>query len=541
MDHLRPGGEMKRRDPAQPTASQLLPLGSAWQELLTKAYFWPGVIACLGVTALWASLRARSTTVDAVVNGITIAVPIYYLVVGLLLTAAGAYAIYRMAGKPKAWWLMPVVIAAVALLTDTPLMSWLQVTFRLIGPIRDDDSVIGGFAYNLFRAGLPEELLKAIPVLVGVYLGKVALEHVNRKSPAHQLSVVEPLDGLIIGAAAGFGFAFTETLFDYVPRFMLFNREVIVGMIAVLKTKGLTVQLPAGELNVQKVILDLYAAMVKAMGPDGAQQALHKIIVRNPSAGLELLLPRLLGNFFGHAAYAGVFGYFIGLAAMVRTQKARTVLTGLAIACSLHAAWNAAASKSSLAMFAIALMAFVMLAVCVIKARQISPERSQLMASQLVGTAHTAPAMATASPPGVPTFDRTAAAQRAEHRDMPAPAAVGGALARAATPAAGSITWDDESSLRMIEVGTARVPATVGARLWERQVPGITSSRGDGVVAEVSANPADPAVLGLKNLSLQTWIVTLPHGQTRELASGRSIRLEPGMRLALGEMVVQIR
>jgi hypothetical protein len=214
----------------------------------------------------------------------------------------------------------------------------------------------------------------------------------------------------------------------------------------------------------------------------------------------------------------------------------RTLLTGLAIACSMHAAWNAAAGTSSLTMFAIALGAFVMLAVCVIKARQISPERSQLVASQILGAPVVTPAAARpALRPQGPLDPHTGMA--------PASLAgsVGGHLTRAAEQPPGSITWDDDAGQRIVEIGSARIPAAVGARIWERQAPGAVSSRGDGVVGEVSANPNDVAVLGLKNLSSQPWPVTLPSGQQRELAPGRSIRLEPGMRLVIGDLVAVVR
>jgi hypothetical protein len=104
-----------------------------------------------------------------------------------------------------------------------------------------------------------------------------------------------------------------------------------------------------------------------------------------------------------------------------------------------------------------------------------------------------------------------------------------------------SITWDDDSSQRIVELGSARIPAAVGARLWERQAPGATASRGDGVVGEISANPNDPSVLGVKNLSQQTWAVTLADGTARELAPGRSIRIEAGMKLKIGDLLAVVR
>lgn len=523
MDNPRPGGQMKSRDPAEPSRSQLLPLTGAWQEVLTKPYFWPGVLACLGLTAMWATVGSRGLSVHVPVpgvRGVQVQLPLYYVVLALLLTAAGAYAIYRMVGKPKAWWLMPAVIAFLAVLCDTPVMGTLQTLFGLVGSDRSDGSIVGGFFHHLFRAGLPEETIKAIPVAIGVYIGARLLARLHPSHPARQFAVLDPLDGILIGAAAGFGFAFTETLFDYVPRTMIANEHVLTGMLAELKSKGVGVTIKPGA-SPTGLASELYAALVSLFGRDSAQLRLDRIVAGSPSAGLELLLPRLVGNVFGHAAYAGVFGYFIGLAAMKPGQRLKTLGIGLAIACALHASWNAAASKSSLFMFAVAMAAFVMLAVCIVKARQISPERSQLLASQVVA------APASAAP------------------QVLRPQAPGPATAAAPVPAAPampkSMTWDDDSNLRILEIGSARIPATVGARLWERQAPGALSARGDGVVAEVTAHPQDPALLGLKNLSQQAWTVTLVDGTRRELAAGRSIKLEPGMALVIGELTAVVR
>lgn len=535
MDNLRPGGEMKSREPTEPTRSQLLPLGGAWQELVTKPYFWPGVLACLGLTALWATLSSSGLTflMEAPgMRGMKVAVPAYYFVVGVMLTAGGAFAIYRMAGKQKAWWVMPGVVVFAAVLTESPIMTWLQVTFGLIGANRSDGSVIGGFVYNLFRAALPEEILKSIPVLIGIYIGAKLLGRMQAGHPARQLAVLEPLDGLLLGAMAGFGFAFSETLIGYVPRQMLINGDVAGGMFDLLRSRGMNLKLPSGPVDLAALIQELYKIFIASFGQDGAQLQLNRIVARSPSAGLELLLPRLFGDVFGHAAYAGVFGYFLGLAAMKPAHRAKTVLTGLAIACALHASWNAAAGKSSLFMFLIALAGFVMLAVCIIKARQISPERSQLVASQIVDV-RPRPATSQPLPPVQALRPQTA------QPTAPAATPLPGAAAAAQAPA--SITWDDDSNQRVLEIGSARIPATVGARLWERQAPGATASRGDGVVAEVNASPNDPAVLGLKNLSMQAWQVTLADGTRRELAPGRSIKLEAGMRLVIGDLVAQVR
>ncbi len=48
-------------------------------------------------------------------------------------------------------------------------------------------------------------------------------------------------------------------------------------------------------------------------------------------------------------------------------------------------------------------------------------------------------------------------------------------------------------------------------------------------------------MLGLKNLSDTAWQVTTASGQQRELLPGRSIRLEAGLAIRVGEMVAHVR
>jgi hypothetical protein len=174
------------------------------------------------------------------------------------------------------------------------------------------------------------------------------------------------------------------------------------------------------------------------------------------------------------------------------------------------------------------------------KARTIAPDRSQLVASQIIDrfAARSARSTTASAPVGTP------AAPARPQASAPTPVGPLPSAAKyqaPAAPLAGSITWDDESNLRIIEVGTARVPASVGARLYERQVPGSHAVAGDSVIAEVSANPNDPNVLGLKNLCDAAWQVTTAAGQERELLPGRSIRLEAGLAIRMGEMVAHVR
>ena len=547
----RPGGEMKSRASEAPTRSQLLPLGGQWQELMTKPYFIPGLVVCVVIALLFTLMSSSSAHVQVMAYGaIPVNIPMYSIVLALCIVGGGAFAVYRMAGKPKAWWLMPAVAVFTALLVSSPVMSMLQGLFGIGGgSAGKGDTFVISFVKMIFRAGLPEESLKAIPVLFGVFLGWKLMIRRDASGMARQFAVLDPLDGILIGVASGFGFAFAETVLQYVPGTIVDSTQTVAGLLMVLQQQGLRIQLPQDTSNIQD-IYNLFVLLGKKIGVERATFELQQIIANRQGVGLQLMIPRLLSDVFGHAAYAGIFGYFIGLAALKPVGRVKTILIGLAVAVTIHALWDAT-TGSAFTYFLLSMVAFVGLAIAIMKARTIAPDRSQLVASQIIDrfaarSARSATASAPVGPAAAPARPTTFATSPQTTGFAPGTPPMGPLPSAAkyqapAAPLAGSITWDDESNLRIIEVGTARVPASVGARLYERQVPGSHAGAGDSVIAEVSANPNDPNVLGLKNLSDTVWQVTTTSGQQRELLPGRSVRLEAGLAIRIGEMVAHVR
>jgi RsiW-degrading membrane proteinase PrsW (M82 family) len=516
MDQKRPGGEMRGSGNHEPTRSQLLPMRDKWQDLPHKAFFWPGIITVITVLLLFQYAGHPDEGIQVhlpvavVAKGVVIAhtlmavtVPYYTVILALLITLGLAYAVYRVIGKKTVWWLMPAVAVTTAVLVQSPLMDLLQSLFRFGMSDPGSEAFVTGFVRMIFMAGLPEEIMKAIPVAAGVW---IALKVTDRQSPAWALRVTEPLDGILIGVASGLGFAFVETVFQYVPK---------------------------------------------------------EILHHGAGSGLELMIPRLIGNISGHCAYAGVFGYYIGLAAMKPAHRVKLLLVGLAIAAGLHAGWDGAAgADSSFLMLVFALGSFGMLAAAIVKGREISPVRSQLLASQILDRPTPAPRAAAATagsaPAGMspaqgaplahsdPAAHPTPSTEAATLQAAPVQAAAAGpvapvAPAKASSSPQRSITWDDSPDSCFVEIGTARVPMTLGTRLYERQAPGTKSSRGDSIVAEVNANPNDATMLGLKNLSNQIWHITTDDGDRRDLAPGRSVRIARGMRIALGDLVAVVK
>ncbi len=85
------------------------------------------------------------------------------------------------------------------------------------------------------------------------------------------------------------------------------------------------------------------------------------------------------------------------------------------------------------------------------------------------------------------------------------------------------------------------IPLTHGTRLSTQEIPGLEPLSADNIVAEVSHNPQNPTVLGLKNYSHQSWITTLSNGEQIQIDTGRSIKLAAGTKINFGSVEGEIR
>ncbi len=217
------------------------------------------------------------------------------------------------------------------------------------------------------------------------------------------------------------------------------------------------------------------------------------------SAGLDLLLRRIGGDIAGHIAYSGYFGYFIGLAMLRPKNRWITIGIGWLCAAALHTLWDTIDSVPIL--LAVGIVSYGFLGAAILKARQISPSRAENFATQLYRGG--------GAPPPPPS-------QPAAYAPPPplAPAA-----AFSTPPAPHALTFF---------VAGRRLLLTPGRRLTEAEMPGLQASAGDGVVAEVTRRPADPKILGLRNLSTASWMASTSTGESREIPSGKTIRLAPG-------------
>jgi RsiW-degrading membrane proteinase PrsW (M82 family) len=306
------------RSAAPITLSQLFPIFSTGLGLRRKAYLWPALVTVGFVVSLF----------------VAVGHPIgFNLLLATYLALAAYYLVYRLCGKRKPWWVLLAAATLSMLLIRSPLLPLLIGLFRgiLPGQVPQPDEAMP--FWNLlvrmfFGAGLLEELLKALPLLILWAVGRRL-----RGAWSERVGIGEPLDGILLGAASAVGFTLLETLGQYVPDL------------------------------IQNTTLQVGASVSQDMG-------------------LQLLIPRLLGAISGHMAYSGYFGYFIGLAALRPDYCWRVLGVGYLTAALLHALWNTMGAVSPLLLALSGMLSYGCLAAAILKARSLSPTRAQNFATQ---------------------------------------------------------------------------------------------------------------------------------------------------------------
>jgi RsiW-degrading membrane proteinase PrsW (M82 family) len=257
---------------------------------------------------------------------------LFNLLLAAYLAGAAYYFIYQLCGKHKPWWLLTGVAASTMLLLLSPVLDGFIWVFRevLRGQIPTEENAVS-FPELLLRmflgAGLMEELLKVVPLLVLYWLTR------QMRSPwRERLGIHEPLDGIILGAASAVGFTLIETLGQYLP--------------------------------------EIYQATLSA--GEGAAQL----------ASLQLLIPRVLGSVSGHMAYSGYLGYFVGLSVLRPRKRFLILSVGYLTASILHALWNVTGIFSPVLLATVGVLSYAFLGAAILKARELSPTRSQNFATR---------------------------------------------------------------------------------------------------------------------------------------------------------------
>lgn len=300
------------------TLSQLFPIVSTGRDLRHKAYLIPVILTVVCVVGMFIAVGNAA---------------VFNLLLAGYIAGAAFYFVYQLCGKHKPWWLLLSVGLMTALLLLSPVLDLFIFIFRGILPGQIPQGKASGnfltiLVQMFFGAGLMEELLKALPILLFAVVGTQL-----RSPQREEVGVWEPLDGILLGSASAVGFTLLETLGQYVPN-IISNTTLQAGA-------------EIGQL-----------------------------------VGLQLLIPRILGSIGGHMAYSGYFGYFIGLSVLKPAQRWQILGIGYLTASGLHALWNASGIVSFLVLAGVGIVSYAFLAAAILKARAISPTRSQNFATR---------------------------------------------------------------------------------------------------------------------------------------------------------------
>jgi RsiW-degrading membrane proteinase PrsW (M82 family) len=184
--------------------------------------------------------------------------------------------------KPTGGWRFPVISFFMTGVMLLPMMRWCYTLIpqALLATTFSTSSFESLFGM-IFLVGYPEEVLKAVPVLV--YL-------------LWKRQEVEPLSAIAIGVFAGLGFAAFENL-GY--------RELMVGNSV---------------------------AMTENAGVDGLAEGVQTAV--------NLALLRTFSLVLFHAVWSGITAYFLAVACLLRKRVAALVFVGITVAALLHGFHN---------------------------------------------------------------------------------------------------------------------------------------------------------------------------------------------------------
>jgi len=399
---------------------------------------------------------------------------IFRNVLGIGIGLGCFYVLYSLGGKKKSWWVFGLATIFTMVLMLSPLFHlFFLVFYDMIGTPQGDAINQLSFGRQIIGRFCSTGMMEEFVKIIPVLLMWKWTRRM--KSPMREKAgVTEPLDGILIGAASALGFVFVETLLQYAPNAVM----GVAGSIAK--------QLPHLPTELYLLAGDVF--------------------------GLQSVILRILPELSGHMAYSGYFGYFVGLAAMKPKHMWKLLITGYLSAAGLHAIWDLFCDRPGIGVYLqlpMMIVFYAFLVAAILKARQISPLRAQNFATVVVNS------------PAPIAQGAAAGASRA-----PAPAPVAQPVALKPLPA--------DNNCMQLRIARKMLPLRDGQRFADSDIPGLRSTAADGIVAAVSRNPKDPSMIGLLNLSSSTWKAALPNGDSREIPSGRSVRLVSATRIDFG-------
>jgi len=324
----KPAMPIVPRDHDEASFSEMVPFRSSKINLKKSPLMLFGVVTALVTPFMFGILGTMMAAQDVASKHQAFLVQAQAAVFYILFIMTMAVYVYSRSRRPL--WHLALVFGSIAFLANSStLFPILVYPFRSMIPGivemgLSQTSVLQSFIGMFFIAGLAEEWLKAIPILVAAWIAyRVAAGSSADKGFLGSFKLTGPLDGVVMGVFAGAGFIFSETAFQYVPNEVM---KVVQG---------------SGSAD---------AGMLQA---------------------LSLLLPRVFGGITGHMGYSAIVGYFIGLSVIRSKHRLKLILTGWLVASLLHGLWNSFGTHYNILYYPIAIVTVVVAIGGLLKGRQI--------------------------------------------------------------------------------------------------------------------------------------------------------------------------
>jgi RsiW-degrading membrane proteinase PrsW (M82 family) len=475
-----PGGKRSHSQGIPPSVSEIIP---TIRLLETREWIRKGSIIPISITLVAVFVMEFAALQDAP----------WYELYGLMavsfMAVESVHTIYKLCGIRKPiWWLvlMAVVTFVICRLIATDCNTFSAysrftdyIPSKLIGTA---DTFFDRWAGNFFSAAMPEEIVKILPVIFAFLFARFL------PSPwRERLGVREPLDGVLLGSTSAMGFNAAESTYRYF-----------------LKLNCMTY-------------------------PAHMQLAHDKVAL--------LIFPRALGEVAGHAAYTGFLGYAIGLAIVRPRRRWFTLLSGFVIATLAHSLYDATVELSgfySILSLFVAIACYALLAAAILKAREISPTRAYNFATNFMRGLPGDSAFPVPS-----AFHDSGSYQMPETKPLAEEKSSSETTApQQSTPQAAPVPAGPVKTVPLaftFYVAGKVFLLTHGFKIMAGDIPGLSASAEDGVVAEVVSSPKHPGEFGLRNCSTATWKIRLPGGVEGEVPPEKAIRLARGIVFTFGD------
>ncbi len=295
-----------------PTMTKIIPMSKSGflQTIIHQPFF------LFGLMTVVAGLLMFGLLITGLETGEKLYVYLYELILGIYFGGMIIIAVRQVANSHIPFWFLfsAALLTAVLVFIGIPLFP-LSLVFRppIIQAFMDSSFFPYAFIGHFVGAGLIEELIKAIPLVMAIKMEK---RFYRMRLPGFKNGKMQPLLAVVIGSASAVGFIVVETLFQYVPDLQ-------------------------NETNL--------------------------------TAGLMLLIPRFITGISGHVAWSGFFAYFIGMAHVHKKGKIKLILIGWIVASFMHGLWNACGNLLILSM-GVGILSFIVFIAYLFKARESFPE-----------------------------------------------------------------------------------------------------------------------------------------------------------------------